>query len=166
MRAGMNILTTQVNSLRDFCGVTSGVPSVANYVSQQRDFCEPTLSLTVFHSRYAMPTILEETTSPVVDDNPTDDVNESMLYAGRISSHTSERRVPAGRLQNANQSASSFLNDFDLKTADSIDDESEVAGGCVGAGIGIFQMDVYEPSEQTVQNSDQVIFYDKITIAK
>ncbi|CAF4923251.1 unnamed protein product, partial [Rotaria socialis] len=38
MRVGMNMLTTQVNSLRDYCGMTTGNLIPTNYLLQQQQF--------------------------------------------------------------------------------------------------------------------------------
>ena len=113
MRAGMNMLTTQVNSLRDYCGVTTGHPLSSNYLLQQQqlhDLRNSPIAISYLHHNQ-IPTILENDESIIESISLMTSLDHSP-YAGYIPSTIVTNESGIGQLNTADNSVLLALNNF------------------------------------------------------
>jgi hypothetical protein len=138
MRAGMNILTTQVNSLRDYCGVTAG-PMSTNYLLQQQQLHllqhSPASMSYLNHSR--IPTIMEDDES-VMESTSRINSQDRTPYAGYIASTILANTSGIGRLDAADNSVLLALNNFNEDATNTLDNEDLLTRGRMTGGIGTF----------------------------
>jgi hypothetical protein len=154
MRAGMNILTTQVNSLRDYCGVTTGLPLTTNYLlqhQQQQPHHSP--SSLAYYGQHQITTITEVDesameTSSLIDPSP---------YAGHTESEVLANASGIGQLDSADHSVLLALNNFYDSTNTHFDDG--MTRGHMSAGIGTFHGHLYERDEELINEPDRLIIY-------
>lgn len=131
MRAGMNMLTTQVNSLRDYCGVITGQAVSANYLAQQQQLQHtqnPTMSV-CYMRHYPIPTIMEDDENNITESTSFINLRHSSPYVGAILSTTMGNASGIGRLNAADGSV--------LTVIDNINQDSTVSGE-LSSGIGTF----------------------------
>jgi hypothetical protein len=164
MRAGMNKLTTQVNSLRDYCGVITGHPLAAHYFvqqQQQEQLHDLRYSpVPISHLRpYHISTIAEEdemntesaSLMGVIDQTP---------YAGFTGSRVLADASGIGRLDAANNSALFALNNFNRPpTNQPIEIHEAVAHGQMSAGIGLFHGHTIEQDDDLIDERARLTIY-------
>ena len=157
MRAGMNMLTTQVNSLRDYCGVTTGQTIPANYLIQQQlhQTQHSPGVMSYIHPHSHMLPIMEddesliESTALLCPTNPTP-------YVGHTSAVLLANASGIGQLDAANSSALVALNNFNH------DQNCDAAmDGQMTSGIGTFhdQVDelISEPERLTIYGAQRPV---------
>lgn len=160
MRAGMHILTTQVNSLRDYCGVTTGNPTLPNYSLQQqfhdlRHSPEPMSSV----RRNQVTTIIEEDES-MVESSSLINVMQRTPYAGQTSSTIASNASGIGQLGEADNSVLLALQNFSpTSTPNPIDNDNPIARGHMSAGIGIFHGHKHDPDDDLIDEPERLIIY-------
>lgn len=142
MRAGMNILTTQVNSLRDYCGVIAGHPGQGNYLYQQqqqfRDLRYSSGPTSHMHP-HRITTITEDDES-LIESSALIGAADQTPYAGFTASAIVGNASGIGRLDSADNSVLLALNNFDSQPNQHISEHFNIMGrGQLSAGIGIFQ---------------------------
>ncbi|CAF1676113.1 unnamed protein product [Rotaria magnacalcarata] len=139
MRAGMNMLTTQVNSLRDYCGMTTGNLIPANYLLQQQQFhnLQQSNSLVLYLHNNQMPIISEDRES-LIESESLMPFQDRSPYAGYIASTVLANGSGIGQLDTAANSALTTLNNFNQDTVTIIDDENLRMEGHMIGGIGTF----------------------------
>jgi hypothetical protein len=158
MRAGMNILTTQVNSLRDYCGVITGYQIPTNYLLQQQQLHHlqnSTTSLSyVRHSQ--IPTIIEdeenmiESTSLIISQD-----QDHSPYAGNIPSIVLANASGIGHLDTADNSVLLALNNFNQDPNDVLENEEIITSGHMSGGIGTF----HHHSDELVNEPERLTKY-------
>jgi hypothetical protein len=147
MRAGMNMLTTQVNSLRDYCGVTTNLPLSSNYLTQQQELHymqnSPTTITYLHHQKIsAIPEDEENIVESVSLLNPPDHAR----YAGNIPTNTLPNASGIGQLDTADNSALSTINNIN---------QEPMTSGQLSSGIGTF----HGPSDELVSEPSRLIIY-------
>ena len=160
MRTGMNILTTQVNSLRDYCGVTTGIPLTTNYLLQQQQQQQP------YHSTYS-PTSMSylrrnQITTIAEDDESAIETSlfiDPSPYAGHIASTVLAGASGIGQLDAASNSVLSAMDNFQEVTLETPDLDDIITRGCVSAGIGTFHGHIYEHDGDLVNEPERLIMY-------
>ena len=165
MRSGMNMLTTQVNSLRDYCGVMTGVPLTTNYPLQQQQeqlsACGqyPHSSMSIFRQQNLITSIAEENESNL-ESSSLIELNDLVPYTGHTHSYVLSNDSPGvGLLRDADKPVSSVLNYFHISRTNSSETDLKLTEGCLSAGIGIFHSNIYEPTEEFVSQSDTMIIH-------
>jgi hypothetical protein len=140
MRAGMNMLTTQVNSLRDYCGVTTGNPLPANYLYHQQQLHDLQYSpASISHLRHHQITTISEEDESIIESTSLMGPMDRTPYAGHIASTVLVNASGIGRLDSANNSVLLALNNFTHQTTNNIiNNDSFIARGQMSVGIGTF----------------------------
>ena len=168
MRAGMNILTTQVNSLRDYCGVITGHPGPhPGYLYQQQQQQQQQ-----YHDlRYSPGPISHIRRHPITTINEDD---ESMLestsmmntlnqtpYAGFTASNVVLNASGIGQLDAADNSVRLALNNFHHERTNSMLDIAYSNGtrGQMSGGIGLFQGHNQDHDDDLVSEPERLIIY-------
>ena len=152
MRARMNIITTQMNSLKDYCGVTTGPHLQATHPS-----------LPTYHVQYSPSTFSRlqhhQITTIIEDDESSLDLNSSFNrrdrtpFAGYIVSESFTDASGVGQLDRADKSVQSALTDFQEN------DETMVVRGFLSGGIGTFHTHLYEQREEIVEEPERLIIH-------
>ena len=144
MRARMNIITTQMNSLKDYCGVTTGPPlRTAHLTFHPQDHAQYSPSTMSRLHHQPVTTIFEDDES-LVEVEPTP-------YAGYITSAIFTDASGVGQLDRADHSIQSALTNFQENDA-SVDVRGQLSGG-----IGTFHTHLYERAEDGVQEPERLI---------
>jgi hypothetical protein len=145
MRAGMNMLTTQVNSLRDYCGVTSGHPLSTNYLTQQQQLhhIQNSPASVTFLRHHQIPPIAEDEENTVESDSL---INPSP-YAGNIPLNVVGNTSGIGQLDAADNSALLVINNFN---------HDSITSGQLSSGIGTFP----GHNDELVEEPSRLIIYD------
>ena len=128
MRAGMNMGSTHVNSLGDYCGAVTGQSMPTNYLSQQQQLQHSPISGTYFGHHHQISPIIEDEEN-VVESTSLLNPRDPSPYAGNISSNALGNASGIGQLDAADGSARLALNNFN---------EDTIASGQLSGGIGIF----------------------------
>ena len=149
------MLTTQVNSLRDYCGVTTGIPLTTNYLLQQQQFHHSPSAMSYLYPN-RISTIAEEDelileTSTLI--NPFDPTP----YAGRTVSAVLPETSGIGQLESADNSVLSALNNFRPPTPNPFD--HGLARGHMRGGIGLFHSRMGDPSDDLVEEPERLSIY-------
>lgn len=134
----MNMLTTQVNSLRDYCGLTSGhyVPT-NNLIQQQLYNLQHSRPSVVYVNYNQLSTIAEEGES-MIESTPVINIPNRSPYAGFIASTRVVDGFNIGQLDKADNSAVGILNNATSNETNTTDDENILARGLMIGGIGTF----------------------------
>lgn len=164
MRTGMNIFTTQVNSLRDYCGVTTGIPLTTNYLLQQQ---QP------YHSAYSptsMSYLRHNQITTIAEDDETA-VETSLFidpspYVGHIVSTVLADASGIGQLDAASHSVLSAVDNFQEASLETPDLDDIITRGCVSAGIGTFHGHIYEHDGELVNEPERLIMYGHQRLAR
>jgi hypothetical protein len=146
MRAGMNMLTTQVNSLRDYCGVTTGHPLTDNYLLDQQQFHDLRYSPAPrsYLGRHQITTINEDDELMIESTNLLGTM-DGTPYVGHTSSAVLSNASGIGRLDAADNSALSALENFERQPVHSMFDGANLlTRGQLSAGIGTFHGHMHE----------------------
>lgn len=162
MRAGMNMLTTQVNSLRDYCGVTSGHPLSASYsYQQQRLFHDlhhsPMLIPQVGH--IPITTITEEDES-IIESASLIGPFDRLPYVGHTSSAVAANASGIGRLNAADNSVLLALQNFHRSSYDDpINGANYFARGQMSGGIGTFHGHSDDQDDDLIDEPERLTIY-------
>jgi hypothetical protein len=161
MRAGMNMLTTQVNSLRDYCGVTTGHPLQSNYLYQQQQFYDLRNSpVSMSHLRHNQITTITEEDESMMESSSLMTALDPTPYVGHTSSAVSVNASGIGRLNAADNSVLSALNNFNQPSTNSaIDNENSIARGQMSAGIGTFHGNMHDHDDDLVTEPERLTIY-------
>jgi hypothetical protein len=138
-RTGMNMLTTQVNSLRDYCGVTTGQSLPTNYLMQQQQLHRLQNSPTTisYLGTNQIPTIIEDDES-IAESTSFIHPLDRTPYAGHITSTLLSNGSGIGQLDSADNSVLLALNNFNQSTINASEDQEIITRGQMSAGIGTF----------------------------
>lgn len=160
MRAGMNMLTTQVNSLRDYCGVTTGHPLSANYLYQQQLHDARHSPVQMLHTRpYQITTITEEDES-IVESSSLMAGLDRTPYVGRTPSAMAVNASGIGRLNAADNSVLLALNNFHQPNTNTIIDNDNLgARGQMTAGIGTFHGHIPDHDDDLINEPERLTIY-------
>jgi hypothetical protein len=169
MRAGMNILTTQVNSLRDYCGVITGHPMPPNYLyhhqqqQQQQGFHDLRYSPAPMSQLRAnqINTIIEEDEAMIEAASLMTGLNRTP-YAGYTASTVISNASGIGQLDTANNSALSALDNFQQRSLGQCSENINLRPrGQMTAGIGLFHGDVAndDGNDDLIDEPDRLIIY-------
>ncbi|CAF3381352.1 unnamed protein product [Rotaria socialis] len=139
MRVGMNMLTTQVNSLRDYCGMTTGNLIPTNYLLQQQQFhnLQQSNSSVLYIHNNQMP-IINEGRESMIELESLMPFQYRSPYAGYIASTVLANESGIGQLDTAANSALTTLNNFNQDTVTIVYDENLRMQGHMIGGIGTF----------------------------
>lgn len=155
MRAGMHMLTTQVNSLRDYCGALTGHAVSANYLSQQQQLQHiqnSTLSI-AYIRQHQIPTIAEDE-EHMFESTMLMDPRRSSPYVGDISSDFVGNASGIGQLDAADGSVLAVINNLDADC---------VVSGQLSGGIGTFHDHHHHQHQQQqddlVNEPERLIIY-------
>ena len=155
------MFNTQVNSLRDYCGVTMGIPLTTNYLLQQQ---QQQQQQQFHHSPSAMSHLYPNRISTIAEEdeliletstliNPFDQT----AYAGHIVSAVLVETSGIGQLESADNSALSALNNFQPPTPNPF--EHGLARGHMRGGIGLFHSGLGAPSDDLVDEPERLTIY-------
>ncbi|CAF0873135.1 unnamed protein product [Adineta ricciae] len=151
MRAGMNMLTTQVNSLRDYCGVTTGQTIPSNYlIHQQLHQTQHSPGvMSYIHPHSHMLPITEDDES-LIESTALLCATSSTPYVGHTSAVLVANASGIGQLDAANSSALVALNNFNQ------DQNRDVAmDGQMTSGIGTF----HGQADELISEPERLIIY-------
>ncbi|CAF4598715.1 unnamed protein product [Rotaria sp. Silwood1] len=158
MRAGMNMLTVQVNSLRDYCGVTTAHLMPSNYLLQQQqlhNLQNSTSSISCMHHNQ-MPTIIDDEES-IIESTLLNNSQDYSPYTGYIPSTVSTNGSGIGQLDTANNSALLALNNFNQDIINiSVDENITMRGHMIG-GIGTFHDRSHDHNDELINESQRLI---------
>jgi hypothetical protein len=157
MRAGMNMLTTQVNSLRDYCGVTTGHPLPSNYLSQQQFHDFNRSPSTMSHLRHNQITSILEEDESIVESTSLMASIDRTPYVGHPVSIVSANASGIGRLDAADNSVLLALNNFNQSSP--IDNRNLIARGQMSAGIGTFHSNVHHHNDDLIDEPERLTIY-------
>jgi len=156
MRAGMNMLTTQVNSLRDYCGVTTGQPLSSNYLLQQQLHDLRYSPAPAQHLRQNQITTIMEDDESVIESTSLMASLDRSPYAGHTASRVSANASGIGILDAADNSALLALNNFHHSLINNIvDNENVIARGEMSAGIGTFHGHIHDHDDDDLVNEPE-----------
>ncbi|CAF0958214.1 unnamed protein product [Rotaria sordida] len=161
MRAGMNMLTVQVNSLGDYCGVTTGRLVPRNYLLEQQLHNLQNSTSSILYTYYNhMPTIIEDDESIV---EPTSLINSQDYspYTGYISSTVLKNESGIGQLDTADNSVLLALNNFNQDTIDIFDNGNFTITRHLIGGIGTFHDQSHDHNDELINESQLSINYKK-----
>lgn len=160
MRSGMHMLTTQVSSLRDYCGVTTGHFVSKNYLLQQQHVhCLQYSPSAVMHIRYhELPTVMEDEQSQAESKSLTNHAHVSS-YVGYIPSEVSRNGSIAGQLDENMHSVQLALNDFIADRVDIADEQGFITGGFMIGGFGTFHDRAQVINDEHIEESERLIDY-------
>jgi hypothetical protein len=162
MRTGMNMLTTQVNSLRDYCGVTTGQTLPTNYLLQQQQLhhIQNFSTLTSYLHHNQIPTIIEDDENNIQSTSLINPQDHSP-YAGNIPSIIIMNASGIGQLDTADNSVLLALNNFNQDTINRIDSEVLITSGQITGGISTFHGGNHDDSDELVNEPERLIMYGK-----
>ncbi len=162
MRAGMNMLTTQVNSLRDYCGVTTGHPLSSNYLyQQQQQFHDSGYSpMTISYLRQNQITTITEDDESNVESASLMAALDRIPYVGHTSSTIAANASGIGQLTAADNSVLLALNNFNspLSNRPNIN-QNFIARGEMSAGIGTFHGHMDDHEDDLINEPERLIMY-------
>jgi hypothetical protein len=159
MRAGMNMLTTQVNSLRDYCGVITGHPNAPNYLYQQQQQHHHDVQYSpalVSQLRQNQITTITEEDESMVESASLMTGLDRTPYVGHTTSAVSANASGVGRLDIAASSALSALNNFDEFLPEN---ENLLARGQMSAGIGTFHGHRHGHDDDLINEPERLTIY-------
>ncbi|CAF1089496.1 unnamed protein product [Adineta ricciae] len=159
MRAGMNMLTTQVNSLRDYCGVTTGNPLPAQYLYQQQQLhdLQRRSPISVSHLRHThIATISEEDESMIESTSLMASVDRTP-YVGHTSLTMAVNASGIGQLDAADNSVLLALNNFNQPVK--VDNDTAITGGQLSGGIGTFHGQHLDHDDDLINEPERLIMY-------
>ncbi|CAF3700496.1 unnamed protein product [Adineta steineri] len=162
MRAGMNMLTTQVNSLRDYCGVTTGHPLPSNYLYQQQqqhqlyDAQHYSSSSMSYLRRNHISTIAEDDES-LVESTILMTSMDRIPYVGHTASTVAANASGIGRLDAADNSVLLALNNFNQPLA--IGHDNLTTRGEMSAGIGLFHGHTHDHDDDLIDEPERLAIY-------
>ena len=162
MRAGMNMLTTQVNSLRDYCGVTSGHPMPNNFTYQQQRLFHD-----LRHSPMIMPHMGRNPITTISEEDESNIESSSLLasfdptpYVGHTLSTVPANASGIGRLNHADNSVLLALENFSRTPRnDLIHSESFIARGQMSGGIGTFHGHGDDQDDDLIDEPERLTIY-------
>ncbi len=147
MRAGMNMLTTQVNSLRDYCGVTIGNPLPSNYLLQQQQLHHiQNSSKPLSYLHHNQIPIIFENDEHMIESISEINPHDHSVYAGYIPSIVLINESGIGQLDTADNSALSALNNFN---------QDLITRGEMSSGIGTF----HDHNDELINETERLIIY-------
>jgi hypothetical protein len=152
MRAGMNMLTTQVNSLRDYCGVTTDNPRPSNYLLQQQQLHHMQNSTTTMNYLHhnQISTIFENNEN-MIESISGINLHDHSIYAGYIPTIVLFNESGIGQLDTADNSVLLALNNFNQDTIN----QNFVTRGEMSSGIGTF----HDYNDELVNETERLIIY-------
>jgi hypothetical protein len=158
MRAGMNMLTTQVNSLRDYCGVTTGHPLPSNYLFQQQQYHHDVRysPASISHLRQNQITTISEEDESMVESTSLMATMDRIPYVGHTTSAISANASGVGRLDIADNSALLALNNFHQT---SLENDYLIARGQMSAGIGLFHGHRHDHDDDLIVEPSRLTIY-------
>jgi hypothetical protein len=162
MRAGMNMLTTQVNSLRDYCGVTTGHPLSTSYLYQQQEqFHDLRYSpMTISYLRQNQITTISEEEESMVESASLLTAFDRVPYVGHTPSTIAANASGIGYLTTADNSALLALNNFNSSLPNrQINNENLISRGEMSAGIGTFHGHINDQEDDLINEPDRLIMY-------
>lgn len=162
MRAGMNMLTTQVNSLRDYCGVTSGHPLPHSYsYQQQRSFHDLRRSpMLIPHIGQIPITIITEEDESIIESTSLMGAIDRTPYAGHTSSTVAANASGIGRLNAADNSVLLALANFQRTSGDDpINIGNFIARGQMSGGIGTFHGHTDDRDDDLIDEPERLTIY-------
>jgi hypothetical protein len=151
MRAGMNMLTTQVHSLRDYCGVITTQSQFTNYLTQQQQLhhVQNSPSAVTYPCHQQISTIVEDEEN-IIESGSLLNSRDHSLYAGNISSNASGNASGIGQLDAADNSVLLAINNFN---------QDSITSGQLSSGIGTFHSQndelVNEPSRLNIYGAQR-----------
>ncbi|UJR21221.1 hypothetical protein I4U23_024317 [Adineta vaga] len=151
MRAGMHMLTTQVNSLRDYCGVTTGNTIPTNYLLQQQihQTQQSPGIVPYFHPHFQIPPITEDDES-LIESAALLNPSGQTPYAGYTPATVSIGASGIGQLDAASNSALLALNNFNQ------DQNRDVgSSGQMTSGIGTF----HDHTDELINEPERLTIY-------
>ena len=163
MRAGMNILTTQVNSLRDYCGVIAGHPGQGNYLYQQQQQQLRDLRYSPGPTSHMHPhriTTITEDDESLIESSSLIGAADRTPYAGFTASAIVGNASGIGRLDSADNSVLLALNNFDPPPNQHTSENFNIMGrGQMSAGIGIFQGNGNGHEDDLINEPERLTIY-------
>lgn len=149
MRAGMNMLTTQVNSLRDYCGVTTGQMLSTNDLLQQqlRHSQHSPQGVTRLHHTHPISVIAEDDEA-MIESTALMNQQDQTPYVGQMSSAVVPNAAGIGQLDAAGSSVLLALTNFN-------EDQNGPTGGQMTSGIGTF----HDLNDELVSEPERLIMY-------
>ena len=159
MRAGMNILTTQVNSLRDYCGVITTHPNQPNYLYRQQQQHHHDVQYSpasISQLRHNQITTISEEDESMVESSSLMTALDRTPYVGHTTSAISANASGVGRLDIAANSALSALNNFDESSPEN---ENLIARGEMSAGIGTFHGHRHDYDDDLINEPERLAIY-------
>ncbi|CAF0925533.1 unnamed protein product [Adineta steineri] len=151
MRAGMNMLTTQVNSLRDYCGVTTGQVMTTNYLLQQQQLhhSQNSPGTVSYLQRNHISTIMEDDESKMESSSLINPLDQTP-YAGYIPSNVLTNTSGIGQLDAADNSVLLALSNFNQDY-----NENVITRGQMSGGIGTF----HDHNDELINEPERLIMY-------
>ena len=161
MRAGMNILTTQVNSLRDYCGVTSGHALPINLYDQQLYYDARQSPLPGAYLNPNRITTITEEDESILDSTSLITSLHRTPYAGHTSLTIPANASGIGRLGLASNSVMLALSNFNQPVSENQLEEEEivVTQGQMSGGIGTFRGNFHDQDEGLIDEPERLIMY-------
>jgi hypothetical protein len=133
------MLTTQVNSIGDYCGVTTGQPLPPNYLLQQQQLHhmqKPSTSVSYLSDNKI--STIDEDEENMMEYRALIHSQDHSPYAGNISSIVLVNTAGIGQLDTADNSVLLALHNFNEDTNNTFDNQEIIRGGQVSGGIGTF----------------------------
>jgi hypothetical protein len=156
MRAGMNMLTTQVNSLADYCGVITGHPIPSNYLVQQQQLHHiQNSSASISNLRQNQIRTMIEDEENTIESSSLINSSDHSPYAGNIPSVVLVNASGIGQLDTADNSVLLALNNFNQNTTDQLDNQDIIRSGKMSGGIGTF----HGHNDELVNEPEKLIIY-------
>lgn len=159
MRAGMNMLTTQVNSLRDYCGVTTGNPLGPEYLYQQQQLhdLQRRSPMSVSHLRHTHITSISEEDESMIESTSLMASVDRTPYVGHTSLAVASNASGIGRLDAADNSVLLALNNFNQPVT--AENDTTITSGQLSGGIGTFHGQHQEHDDDLINEPDRLIMY-------
>jgi hypothetical protein len=163
MRVGMNRLTTQVNSLRDYCGVTTGHPLPSNYLYQQQQQFHDLRHSPIpgsYLRQHQITTINEEDES-IMESTSLMNSLDRTPYAGHTLSTMPTNASGIGQLDAADNSVLLALNNFNqpLINNNAIENDHLITRGQMSAGIGTFHGHIQDHDDDLINEPERLTIY-------
>lgn len=164
MRAGMNIITTQVNSLRDYCGVITGHPLPTNYLYQHQQQQQlHDLRYSPAPNYHVRPHVI----STISEEDETLGESTSLMasltqvpYVGLTATAVAGNTSGIGQLGAASSSALAALDSLKADSDQDISNDQNVgATGQMSGGIGIFQGRLHDHDDDLINEPSKLTIY-------
>ena len=163
MRAGMNILTTQVNSLRDYCGVIAGHPGQGNYLFQQQQQQFRDLRYSPGPTSHMHPhriTTIREDDESFIESASLIGAADRTPYAGFTASSVGGNASGIGQLDAAGNSVLLALNNFgSASNQQNSENINIMARGQMSAGIGLFPGSGNNHDDDLINEPERLTIY-------